>query len=98
MKLILTSEVSGLGASGDIVEVKDGYGRSFLVPRGLALRWTRGAERQVSDLRRGRAAREVRDAGRVVTIVGIAPVKPAEFIVFKLMQSADVSEIENLGV
>ncbi len=39
----------------------------------------------------------VRDAGRLVTIIGIAPVKPAEFIVFKLMQSADASEIENLG-
>ncbi|MDH6236118.1 phage tail sheath subtilisin-like domain-containing protein [Cryobacterium sp. CG_9.6] len=39
---------------------------------------------------------EVRDAGRVVTIIGLAPVKPAEFIVFKLMQSVDTTEIENL--
>ena len=37
MKLILTQEVSGLGAAGDIVEVKDGYGRNYLVPRGLAV-------------------------------------------------------------
>ena len=36
MKLILTAEVDHLGSSGDIVEVKDGYGRNFLLPRGLA--------------------------------------------------------------
>ncbi len=40
---------------------------------------------------------EVRDAGQVVTIIGIAPVKPAEFVVFKLMQSADATEIEGTG-
>lgn len=37
MKLILTQEVTGLGAPGDVVEVKDGYGRNYLVPRGLAV-------------------------------------------------------------
>ena len=42
MKLILTQEVTGLGEPGDIVEVKDGYGRNYLVPRGLAIRWTQG--------------------------------------------------------
>ena len=38
MKLILTHEVDGLGAPGDIVEVKDGYGRNFLLPRNFRLR------------------------------------------------------------
>ena len=47
MKLILTQEVGGLGAPGDIVEVKDGYGRNFLIPRGFAIRWTKGGERTV---------------------------------------------------
>ena len=45
MKLILTQEVTGLGAPGDVVEVKDGYGRNYLVPRGEAIRWTRGGEK-----------------------------------------------------
>jgi large subunit ribosomal protein L9 len=63
MKLILTQEVSGLGSAGDIVEVKDGYGRNFLVPRGLAIRWTKGGEAQVAALRRGREVREIRDVG-----------------------------------
>jgi large subunit ribosomal protein L9 len=61
MKLILTQEVSGLGAPGDIVEVKDGYGRNYLVPRGLALRWTRGGEKQVASIRRAREIREISD-------------------------------------
>ena len=38
MKLILTQEVTGLGAPGDVVEVAGGYGRNYLVPRGLAMR------------------------------------------------------------
>jgi len=61
MKLILTQEVSGLGGPGDVVEVKDGYGRNYLVPRGVAIRWTRGGEKQVESIRRGRQVREVRD-------------------------------------
>ena len=64
MKLILTQEVGGLGAPGDIVEVKDGYGRNYLVPRGFAIRWTRGAESQVAQIRRGRDVREIRDLGQ----------------------------------
>ena len=61
MKLILTQEVSGLGAPGDVVEVKDGFGRNYLVPRGLALRWTRGGEKQVTSIRRARESREIAD-------------------------------------
>jgi large subunit ribosomal protein L9 len=68
MKLILTQEVSGLGEPGDIVDVRDGYGRNFLVPRGLAMRWTRGGEKQVADIRRAREVREIRDLGDARTI------------------------------
>ncbi len=60
MKLILTQEVSGLGSPGDVVEVKAGYGRNYLVPRRLAMQWTRGSEQQIEMIRRGRAAREIR--------------------------------------
>ena len=61
MKLILTQEVSGLGGPGDIVEVKDGYGRNYLMPRGAAIRWTRGGEKQIDLDPAGREVREVRD-------------------------------------
>ena len=64
MKLILTQEVTGLGAPGDIVEVKDGYGRNYLVPRGLAIRWTRGGERTIDSIKSARSARAVRDLDR----------------------------------
>ena len=63
MKLILTHEVNGLGAPGDIVEVKDGYGRNFLLPRGLALPWSRGGEKQITTIKRARDARAIRDLG-----------------------------------
>ncbi|MGQ0467069.1 MAG: 50S ribosomal protein L9 [Sporichthyaceae bacterium] len=59
MKLILTQEITGLGSAGDVVEVKDGYGRNYLVPRGYALQWTKGGEKQVASIRRARAAREI---------------------------------------
>ncbi len=61
MKLILQQEVSGLGSAGDVVEVKDGYGRNYLIPRGAAIRWTRGAERQIESIRKARQTREIRD-------------------------------------
>ena len=60
MKLILTQEGDGLGAPGDVVEVKDGYGRNYLVPRGYAIRWTRGGEKQIDGIKRSRDAREIR--------------------------------------
>ena len=63
MKLILTQEVTGLGAPGDIVEVKDGYGRNYLVPRGVAIRWTRGGEKQIDVDPAAREVRAVRDLG-----------------------------------
>jgi large subunit ribosomal protein L9 len=63
MKLILTTEVSGLGAPGDVVQVKDGYGRNYLIPRGYAIRWTRGAESQIASIKKARGAREIRDLG-----------------------------------
>jgi large subunit ribosomal protein L9 len=59
MKIILTNEVSGLGAAGDVVEVRDGYARNYLVPRGLAIRWTRGGEKDVEQIRRARKIREI---------------------------------------
>jgi len=60
MKLILTAAVDNLGVAGDVVEVKDGFGRNFLVPRGFAIRWSRGGEKQIEGIKRSRDAREIR--------------------------------------
>lgn len=58
-KLILTHEVTGLGTPGDVVEVKDGFARNYLVPRGLATAWSKGAEKQIAGIRKARKAREI---------------------------------------
>ncbi len=60
MKLILTAPVEHLGIAGEVVEVKDGYGRNYLLPRGFAIKWTRGAEKQIEGIKRARDAREIR--------------------------------------
>lgn len=62
MKLIfLTAEVEHLGTAGDTVEVKDGYGRNYLLPRGLAIVASRGAQKQADEIRRARETKTVRD-------------------------------------
>lgn len=83
MKIILTSEVTGLGTAGEVVEVKDGYARNYLLPRKLATAWTKGGQKQVDAILKARAAREIKsfDAaqaakadleGRVVTVAAKA--------------------------
>ncbi|TVR24312.1 MAG: 50S ribosomal protein L9 [Nitriliruptor sp.] len=60
MKVILTNEVDNLGLPGDVVDVADGYGRNFLLPRGLAMLATPGAMKQAEALTRSRKAREAK--------------------------------------
>lgn len=61
MKLILTAAVDNLGIAGDVVEVKDGYGRNYLLPRNYAIRWSKGAEKQIEGIKRARDARDIRN-------------------------------------
>ena len=61
MKLILVAPVERLGAPGDVVEVKDGYGRNYLLPKGLAIAYNRGTAKQIEGIQRARAARSIRD-------------------------------------
>ncbi len=70
MKLILKQEVTGLGGPGEVVEVKDGYGRNYLIPRGLAIAWTKGGEKQIDSIRRAREVREIADQGRASEVKG----------------------------
>jgi large subunit ribosomal protein L9 len=70
MKLILLQDVAGLGGPGDLVEVADGYGRNYLVPQRFAMVATKGAEKQVAQIRRAREVREVRDLGSAKELAG----------------------------
>jgi large subunit ribosomal protein L9 len=58
-KLILTNEVTGLGSAGDVVEVKNGFARNYLIPKGFAVLWSKGGEKQVTSIRAARESREI---------------------------------------
>jgi large subunit ribosomal protein L9 len=80
-KLILTNEVSGLGTAGDVVEVRDGYARNFLFPRGLATAWTKGGQKQLDQMRSARSKRAVaslEDAQSLKATLESKPVVVAE--------------------
>ena len=68
MKLILTNEVTGLGSAGDVVDVKNGYGRNYLVPNGFAIVWTKGGEKTIESIRKSRDARSVRDTDHAAQV------------------------------
>ncbi len=76
MKLILTHEVTNLGAPGDIVEVKDGYGRNFLLPRNFAIRWTKGGAKQVESIKAARDAHAIHDLEEAQSIKGNLEANP----------------------
>ena len=99
MKLILTTDVTGLGGPGDLVEVKDGYGRNYLLPRGLAIMATKGAEKNVRTIRRAQDARRVRDLDHAKELKGIiedlnvtlkAKAAPGSGKLFGSVTSADI--------
>ena len=100
MKIILTQEVAGLGGPGDIVEVKDGYARNYLLPRGDAIRWTKGAERTAESIKAARRSRSVRDAEHAAEIKSKLEANPVHVKVragdtgrlFGAVTAADIAE------
>ena len=78
MKIILTQEVTGLGQPGDVIEVKDGYGRNYLLPRNVAIRWTRGGEKTVESIKKARVSRAVRDQDHADEIKGKLEAAPVD--------------------
>ena len=76
MKLILTHEVSNLGEPGDIVDVKDGYGRNYLLPRRFAIRWTKGAAKQVESIKAARDAHAIHDLEEAQQLKGRLEAEP----------------------
>jgi large subunit ribosomal protein L9 len=61
VKVVLRDDVESLGHKGDLVDVADGYARNFLVPRGLAMKATKGVVAQAEAMRRNRTARDARE-------------------------------------
>jgi large subunit ribosomal protein L9 len=63
VKIILRADVLDVGKKGDIVDVADGFGRNYLVPKGLAIKATAGAEQQAASMRRSRDLKDAKDRG-----------------------------------
>jgi large subunit ribosomal protein L9 len=61
VKLVLRSDVAQVGKKGDIVEVADGYGRNYLLPKGLAFPANGGVEAQAAKMRQSRDLRDATD-------------------------------------
>jgi large subunit ribosomal protein L9 len=80
MRLILTQDVTGLGGPGEVVEVADGYGRNYLLPRKLAIAATRGAEKQIATIRRAREVREVSDRSQAQQLAGQLAALPIRLV------------------
>lgn len=106
-KIILNQEVSGLGSAGDVVEVKNGYARNFLFPRGFATPWSRGAEKQVESIQKARAARTLASledaqalAGKLTSTTLTVPVKSgAEGRLFGTVRADDIARaVESAGL
>jgi large subunit ribosomal protein L9 len=106
-KLILTSEVTGLGSAGDVVEVKNGYARNYLIPQGFAVSWSRGGEKQIEQIKAARAARELatlEEAQALKAKLEEAPIKLTvkagrEGRLFGSVKTADVaSAVETAGL
>ncbi len=70
MKIILTHEVPSLGGAGEVVEVKDGYARNYLVPRGYAIRWTKGGQKDVDAIRRARKVHAIQTLEAATEVKG----------------------------
>jgi len=99
-KLILTNEVAGLGSAGDVIEVKNGYARNYLIPQGFAVAWSRGGEKQVASIRAARESRAIHDREEAVALkntlesnkVRLAVKAGAEGRLFGSVKTADVAE------
>lgn len=99
-KLILTNEVSGLGSAGDVVEVKDGYARNFLIPNGLAVVWSKGGEKQITSIRAARDARAIASEEIALDIKAKLEANPIKIAVkagsdgrlFGAVKTSDVAE------
>jgi large subunit ribosomal protein L9 len=100
VKLVLRSDVAQVGKKGDIVEVSDGYGRNFLLPKGLAFLASDGVEAQAAKMRQGRDLRDATDraaAQEIATslvpkVVTIAARAGAEGKLFGSVSTAEIAD------
>ena len=71
MKVLLRSDIAGVGKKGDIVEVAKGFARNYLFPTGSALVATGGVEAQAASMRKARALRDAEDKESAEAVAGV---------------------------
>src|SRR3712207_3762758 len=76
MKVILKQDVPNLGGAGDVVDVADGYGNNFLMPRNLAMPASRGALADAEAMRQSRIKREAKTLGEAEELKAKLESKP----------------------
>jgi len=81
MKVLLRDDVDNLGKKGDLVSVADGYARNFLVPRGLAIRATKGVAKQAEAMQRNRSIRDAREVEVANELAGRLVANPVRVVV-----------------
>lgn len=99
MKVLLRTDVDGVGKRGDLIDVADGYARNFLVPKGFAIRATAGIENQAAAMRRSRDLKDAADRSAaeeiarvlVHTTITVTARAGAEGRLFGSVTSADVA-------
>jgi large subunit ribosomal protein L9 len=100
VKVILRTDVSSVGKKGDIVEVAAGFGRNYLVPKGLAILTTDGAQEQAAAMRRSRDLKDAKDRGSaeeiakklVPSIITITAKSGAEGKLFGSVTTSDIAD------
>ena len=106
-KLILTQEVTGLGSAGDVVDVKNGYARNYLLPRGFATLWTKGGAKQVESIKTARQIRAVKSLEEAQALAAQLQASPVKLEVtageggrlFGAVKAADVADaVEAAGL
>ena len=100
MKVILRADVDTVGKKGDIVDVASGFGRNYLLPKGLAIKADAGAVQQAATMRRSRDLKDAKDRGAaeeiakrlVPTVINVKAKAGAEGRLFGSVTSADIVE------
>jgi large subunit ribosomal protein L9 len=100
MKVLMRSDLDGVGKKGDLIDVADGYARNFLVPKGFAIQATKGIEDQAASMRRSRDLKDATDRGAaeevaktlVPAVITITAKASGEGKLFGSVTAADVVE------
>jgi large subunit ribosomal protein L9 len=100
MRVVLRADIENVGKKGDILDVADGFARNYLIPKGRAIKATKGVESQAEAMRRSRDKKDARDResaevvarSLVPTVIRISAKSGVEGRLFGSVTTAEVVE------